>query len=81
MINEDFFKEMNDELVEIWNNDYYRYHTESSEVFDDWKKKVVPKLSGSYKNKLKRLEWNEESYLLSQNILRDMYFKYMKKKI
>ena len=79
MINENFFKEMNDELEEIWNN-YYSYDDGSSEAFDDWKKKVVPKLSGSYKNKLKRLEWNEESYLLSQNILRDMYFKYMKKK-
>lgn len=78
----DFFKKMNSELEEIWNNynpNYYNNIDECSEAFEHWKKKVLPKLSVSYKTKLKRLNWDGESYLLSQNILRDMYFKYMKK--
>ena len=77
------FKQMNSELDEIYNNyspNDYSSEDMCFEVFSDWKKKVILKLSASYKNKLNRLDWSNEAYLLSKNILRDMYFKYNMKK-
>ena len=69
-----FFKEMNNELDEIMEvNGDYSY----GEYFDDWKKKIIPKLKGSYQIKTKRIDCLDYSTSPKlKTILRDMYFKY-----
>ena len=68
-----FFKEMNTELDEIYQSDLY----DTGEYFDDWKNKIIPKLTGVYQVKIKRVNsLTYENYPKLKTILRDMYFKF-----
>jgi len=74
-----FFKQMSHELNEM--NDSEVPYNEYDNIFADWKQKLIPKIEGTYKIKIKRIDTlTYDNYPILQTILRDMYFKHNGKK-
>jgi len=83
----DEIKKEYDELNALIRDDYDYYTTTQPDLFDSnisdykkWKIKLLPFLNKSYKIRVNRMTLEiEKEFLILKTILRDMYFKYMKK--
>jgi len=70
-----FFKQMSHELNEM--NDSDVPYNEYDNIFSDWKQNLIPKIEGTYKIKIKRIDTlTYDKYPELLTILRDMYVKY-----